>query len=181
VRAIVISIVLVFSLPYAVRPSDDPGQTPEVPGQRVVRVQKTGLTRDEEVQLGERAAAKAEEKLKLIHSADVEQWLSQVGEKLGGTPEARAYTYRFKLVANDQINATPFPGGLIYVNSGVLAAANSESEVAAVLAHQMSHVALRHGAAKETKQKEWKTALQVAGIAAGVAGVHGRTDYQHGC
>jgi beta-barrel assembly-enhancing protease len=56
------------------------------------------------------------------------------------------------------------------VNTGLLAAAKSESEVAGVLAHEMSHVALRHGAAKETKQKEWRTALQVAGIAAGVAG-----------
>jgi beta-barrel assembly-enhancing protease len=55
----------------------------------VVRVQKTNLTRNEEIELGEKAAAKAEEKLKLVHNTDVEQWLSQVGARLGETQEAR--------------------------------------------------------------------------------------------
>ncbi len=163
-KAIFIAFAIVLALPYCV-------QTSEVPGQKEVRVQKTGLTRDEEFHLGEQAAARIDGKIKPVHNSDLEQWLSQVGGKLGGTPEAREYPYRFKLVDDPAISATAFPGGLVYVNTGLLAGANNESEVAGVLAHEMSHVALRHGAAKETKSHEWKTALQVAGLAAGIAGV----------
>lgn len=163
-KAIFVAIVLILSVPYAV-------QTSEAPGQRVVKVQKTNLTRDEEIQLGERVASSEERKLKLVHNSELERWLSQVGAKLGGTQEARGYPYRFKLVDDVTINANAFPGGLIYVNTGLLAGAVSESEVAGALAHEMSHVALRHGAGKETKMKEWRTALQVAGIAASIAGV----------
>ncbi len=163
-KAIFISIALFLVLPYSVHAA-------EVPGQRVVRVQKSNLTRDEEIRLGEQAAARTDRKVTVLHNTEVEEWLNKMGTKLSGSPEAGDYTYRFKLVQDDTVNAVSFPGGLVYVNTGLLTSASNESEVAGVLAHEMSHVALRHGAAKETKAKEWKTALQVAGIAAGAAGV----------
>ncbi len=163
-KAVFIATVLFLALPHVVR-------TSEAPGQRVVKVQKTSLTKDEETQLGEQAAARAERHFKVIEDTDVEEWLRGVGAKLSAVPQAGAYSYQFKLVQDDRVNAVAFPGGLVYVNTGLLTAAANESEVAGVLAHEMSHVALRHGAANETKTRHLKTALQVAGIAASVAGV----------
>jgi predicted Zn-dependent protease len=75
------------------------------------------------------------------------------------------------LVDDEAINAISFPGGPMYVNSGLLEGAANESEVAGVLAHEMSHIALRHGAANEKKAQGMRAALQVAGLAAGLAGI----------
>src|SRR3569833_3605643 len=59
------------------------------------------------------------------------------------------------------------PGGPMYVHTGLLKAADSEGEVAGVLAHEMSHVALRHSAAQIGKQQTYGTLFQIGGLAAG--------------
>jgi predicted Zn-dependent protease len=163
-KTVFIPIVLLLSAPATVRPSE-----PTV--QREVRAHKTNLTREQEIHLGQQAAANAERTMRLVHSPEVEDWLNQVGKRLAGAPQAGDYPYSFKLVEDASPNAVAFPGGIVYVNTGLLAAAGNESEVAGVIAHEMSHVALRHGADKEAHAKQLKMALQVAGIAAGAAGV----------
>jgi len=55
--------------------------------------------------------------------------------------------YRFGILATDEVNAFACPGGLILVTRGLLAAARTEDELAAVLAHEVAHVTLRHGVA----------------------------------
>jgi predicted Zn-dependent protease len=70
-------------------------------------------------------------------------------------------------VNDDSINAFALPGGPMYVQTGLLKAADSEGEVAGVLAHEMSHVALRHGAAQISKQQTYGMLFQVLGAAAG--------------
>jgi hypothetical protein len=91
----------------------------------------------------------------------------EIGQSLARTPQANAYPYYFKLVNDDSINAFALPGGPIYVHTGLLKAADSEGEVAGVLAHEMSPVALRHGAAQITKQQHYGMLFQVIGVAAG--------------
>ena len=137
--------------------------------QQEVKIQKTSLTRDQEIQLGKEAAAEVERTKEVVHNADVEAWLNQVGQQLARTPQANAYPYYFKLVNDDSINAFALPGGPMFVHTGLLRAADTEGEVAGVLAHEMSHVALRHGAAQLSKQQTWGTLFGVLGAAAGAA------------
>lgn len=132
-----------------------------------VKVQKTSLSRDQEMQLGKDAAIQVEREMEVIHNAEIEHWLNQIGQNLAKTPQANAYPYYFKLVNDDSINAFALPGGPMYVHTGLLKAADSEGEIAGVLAHEMSHVALRHGAAQVTKQQTFGSLFEVLGAAAG--------------
>jgi beta-barrel assembly-enhancing protease len=137
------------------------------PRQADVQVQKTSLSRDQELQLGKQFAGQVEREMEVVHNADIEKWLNQIGQNLAKTPEANAYPYYFKLVNDDSINAFALPGGPMYVHTGLLKAADSEGEVAGVLAHEMSHVALRHGAAQITKQQRYGALFSVLGAVGG--------------
>jgi Zn-dependent protease with chaperone function len=139
----------------------------KVPKQTEVKVQKTSLTRDQELQIGKEAASQVEREMEVVKNPEIEAWLNQIGQRLAKTPEANAYPYYFKLVNEQSINAFALPGGPMYVHTGLLQAADTEGEVAGVLAHEMSHVALRHGAAQMGKQQTWGTLFGLAGAAVG--------------
>ena len=126
------------------------------------------MSREQEIQLGKEAAAQVEREQELVHNAEIEGWLNKIGQSLAKTPQANAYPYYFKVVNNDTINAFALPGGPMYVHTGLLKAADTEGEVAGVLAHEMSHVALRHGAAQVSKQQMYGLLFGIAGAAAGV-------------
>ena len=138
--------------------------------QAEVKVQKTSLTRDQELQLGKEAAAQVEREMEVVNSPEIEAWLNQIGGQLAKTPQANAYPYYFKLVNEDSINAFALPGGPMYVHTGLIKAADNEAEVAGVLAHEMSHVALRHGAAQMSKQQTWGDIFGVLGALAPALG-----------
>ena len=150
-----------FILPLAVEAAKPPAKQAEV------KIQRTSLSRDQEIQLGKEAATQVEREQEVIHNAEIERWLNQIGQSLAKTPQANAYPYYFKLINDDSINAFALPGGPMYVHTGLLQAAASEGEVAGVLAHEMSHVALRHGAAEMSKQQTLGTLFGVLGAAAG--------------
>jgi beta-barrel assembly-enhancing protease len=137
--------------------------------QAEVKVQKPKLSRDQEMQLGKEAASQVEREMEVVQNPEAERWLNQIGQNLAKTPQANAYPYYFKLVNEESINAFALPGGPMFVHTGLIRAAASEGEVAGVLAHEMSHVALRHGAAQMGKQQTWGTLFGLAGAAIGMA------------
>jgi Zn-dependent protease with chaperone function len=134
-----------------------------------VKVQKTSLSRDQEIQLGKEAAAEVERTMEIVNNQEIESWLNQIGQQLARTPQANAYPYYFKLVNEDSVNAFALPGGPMYVHTGLVRAAENENELTGVLAHEMSHVALRHGAAQLSKQQTWGTFFGAIGAVAGIA------------
>jgi len=119
------------------------------------------MSRNPEIQLGKEAAggARAGGDPQRGGRALAEPDLADAVE----TPQANAYPYYFKLINDESTNAFALPGGPMYVHTGLLRAADSEGEVAGVLAHEMSHVALRHGAAEISKQQRYGTLFQGAG------------------
>ena len=158
--------VLLLLLPVTVFP-----QKKNQPQQRQVKIQNPrGVTQQQEIQLGKEAAAQVEKSMEVVKNPTVEAWLNRIGGKLAKTPEANAYPYYFKLVNEESINAFALPGGPMYVHTGLLKAADSESQVAGVLAHEMSHVALRHGVAQMSKAQTMQTLFGLAGAAAGMTG-----------
>jgi len=148
-------------------PADLPAQKGK---QAEVKIQKTSMTRDQEIKIGKDAAAQVEREMEVVKNPEAEAWLNQIGQQLAKTPQANAYPYYFKLVNEDSINAFALPGGPMYVHTGLIKAADNEGEVAGVLAHEMSHVALRHGAAQMSKQQTWGTLFGVLGAAVGALG-----------
>jgi hypothetical protein len=124
----------------------------------------------QDVQLGREAARQVEEQLPLLRDADVENYVQRLGGRLAESiprefqhPE---FHYTFKVVDVSDINAFALPGGPMYVNRGMIQAAKTEGEVAGVMAHEMSHVALRHGTAQQTKA----TPYEVGSIASQILG-----------
>jgi beta-barrel assembly-enhancing protease len=112
-------LVIALILPLAAHPQKTPKQAD-------VKVQRTSLSRDQETQLGKQFAGQVEREMEVVHNAEVEKWLNQIGQNLAKTPQANAYPYYFKLVNDDSINAFALPGGPMYVHTGLLKAADSE-------------------------------------------------------
>src|SRR5262249_24970331 len=80
------------------------------------------------------------------------------------------FQYYFKVVNARDINAFALPGGPMYVNRGMIEAARTEGEMAGVMAHEISHVALRHGTAQATKGQKYSILGGIAGVAGTILG-----------
>jgi hypothetical protein len=145
--------------------------------QTVIKAPKNKFTPKEDVQLGREAAAEVEQQMPILRDDNVTSYIQAIGERLvKAIPADQQYPefrYTFKVVNVKEINAFALPGGPMYVNRGMIEAAKNEGEVVGVLAHEMSHVALRHGTAQATKA----TKFQIGTIAGAVVGaiVGGRT------
>src|SRR5437667_7063968 len=140
--------------------------------QIVYHQNKYKLTDD--VKLGRQAAAEAEQQFPLLRDAEVNAYVERVGQHLVASippefqhPEFRFY---FKVINARDINAFALPGGPMYVNRGMIEAARTEGEMAGVMAHELSHVALRHGTAQATKAQKYAVGAGVAGILGTILG-----------
>src|SRR5205085_6707179 len=122
----------------------------------------------DDVRLGRQAAAEAEQQFPLLRDAQVNAYVERVGQRLVAAipPEFQhpEFHYYFKVVNASDINAFALPGGPMYVNRGMIEAARTEGEMAGVMAHELSHVALRHGTAQATKAQKYSVGAGVAGI-----------------
>jgi predicted Zn-dependent protease len=110
---------------------------------------------DADVKAGEDAAREIERETRPYHDPEVSDYVERVGRRLvESIPEEyrrRQFEYTFHVVEDKDANAFALPGGRVYVNSGLLETAGGEGELAGVLAHEISHVALRHGTASASK------------------------------
>lgn len=124
----------------------------------------------DDVRAGQEAAREAERQLPILRDEEVTDYINRVGRRLVEAipPEFQhpEFRYTFKVVDARDINAFALPGGPMYVNRGMIEAARTEGEMAGVMAHELSHVALRHGTAQATKAQKY----QVAGIAGAILG-----------
>jgi Zn-dependent protease with chaperone function len=147
------------------------GQTKIVAPENKYKVQ-------EDVKAGREAAQQVEEQLPILRDDGVDNYVERVGERLVNAIPAEfrhpEFRYTFDVVNVSDINAFALPGGPMYVNRGMIEAAKNEGEVAGVLAHEISHVALRHGTAQASKATPYQVGSilgQIAGaIIGGVAG-----------
>src|SRR2546425_6536984 len=128
----------------------------------------------DDVRLGRQAAAEAEQQFPLLRDAEVTAFVESVGQRLVASipPEFRHPEFRFyfKVINARDINAFALPGGPMYVNRGMIEAARTEGEMAGVMAHELSHVALRHGTAQATKAQKYAVGAGVAGILGTILG-----------
>lgn len=122
----------------------------------------------DDVRLGRQAAAEAEQQFPLLRDSEVDAYVERVGQRLVAAIPSEfqhpEFHYYFKVLNASDINAFALPGGPMYVNRGMIQAARTEGEMAGVMAHEMSHVALRHGTAQATKAQKYAVGAGVAGI-----------------
>jgi predicted Zn-dependent protease len=138
----------------------------------------------DDVKLGNDAAAQVERQFPLINDRDAALYIERVGQRLADAIPAQfrhpEFDYRFKWVNARDLNAFALPGGPMYINRGMIEAAKNEGEMAGVMAHELSHVALRHATAQATKQGSAKNTLGTIGLILGGAILGGQTGAQLG-
>ena len=131
----------------------------------------------QDVELGRRAAAELRRELPIVRDRQAENYVGRIGERLVAAIPARLrqpqFRYTFQIVDRKDINAFALPGGPIFVNRGMLEAARNDGEVAGVIAHELSHVVLRHATAQATKGQKFQLGALAGQVLGSVIG--GRT------
>ena len=140
--------------------------------QTAIKLPKNKYTPEQDVKIGREAAAEVRKKYPVISDERIARYLTQLGDRLvtAAPPELKqsVYEYSFTPVNLKEINAFALPGGPMFVHRGMFDAAAGEGEVAGVMAHELSHVLLRHGTANATKaQNPWLQLGQMAGAIGG--------------
>jgi Zn-dependent protease with chaperone function len=140
--------------------------------QTVIKLPKNKYTPDQDVKIGREAAAQVRKQYPIINDEHIARYLTTLGDRLvaAAPPELKqpVYEYSFTPVNLKEINAFALPGGPMFVHRGMFDAAASEGEVAGVMAHELSHVLLRHGTANATKaENPWLQLGQMAGAIGG--------------
>jgi hypothetical protein len=132
----------------------------------------------DDVKLGQEAAGEAKQQLPMLNNDRVDDYVESVGGRLVAAipPEFQhsEFRYTFDVVNQKEINAFALPGGPMFLNRGMIEASANEAEMAGVMAHEIAHVALRHGTAQATKGEKFQigaVAGQILGaIVGGTAG-----------
>jgi len=155
-----------------------------ITGQTRITLPKNSYKIQDDVKIGRQASAEVERQMPILNDAEATRYLQMVGERLvNGIPaqfRQPAFDYRFKIVNARDINAFALPGGPMYVNRGMIAAARSEGEMAGVMAHEISHIALRHGTSQATKQNNPLNQIGTIGLILGGAILGGEQGAQLG-
>jgi len=142
--------------------------------QTVINPPNNKYTPEQDVKLGQEAAREAEREYPMLRDDAVTSYVEDVGLRLADAiPTALQHSqfhYTFKVLDIKDINAFALPGGPMYVHRGIIEAAHTEGELAGVMAHEMSHVALRHGTAQMTKAEKFNFGALAGAIAGSVIG-----------
>ncbi|HVZ23423.1 MAG TPA: M48 family metallopeptidase [Vicinamibacterales bacterium] len=162
------AIALVAALVACATPQTLVKTAPGAPTQ--VIVPRNNYTPAQDVQLGQQAAEQVRKQLPILRDELLTSYVTSIGQRLVAVipPDLQhpEFRYSFEVVNVKEINAFALPGGPMFVNRGMLAAAANEGEIAGVMAHELSHVILRHGTAQASKA----TPYQVGAIAGQVVG-----------
>ncbi len=116
---------------------------------------------EKEVQIGNQIAAEFEQTARLLEDPVVSEYVDRLGQNIVKHSDAKV-PFHIKVVDTDEVNAFAFPGGFFYVNKGLILAAENESELAGVMAHEISHITARHATSRMSKANY----LQLAAIPA---------------
>ena len=128
----------------------------------------------DDIQLGQQASQQVYQQMPIMRDAAIDEYVESVGRRLVAAIPAEyqqpGFRYSFDVVDARDINAFALPGGPMFVNRGMIEAARSEGEMAGVMAHEISHVALRHATAQATETQKFQIGSVLGQIAGAVIG-----------
>ena len=123
-------------------------------------------SRSQDIEVGREAAAQVREKYQQVQDPRLREYIVRIGERLAHTPAAASsgFSFSFTLLNYKEVNAFALPGGPTFVFTGLLKASDNEAQVAGVLAHEISHVVLRHGTHRASKANIVSGPARIIGI-----------------
>jgi predicted Zn-dependent protease len=105
---------------------------------------------EKEIALGKQMAQEVERQAKIVDDPIIAEYVNRIGQNLVRNSDAKV-PFTIKVVDAEEINAFALPGGFFFVNTGILLNADNEAEMAGVMAHEIAHVAARHGTRQATR------------------------------
>jgi predicted Zn-dependent protease len=142
-------IILAMGVPNAIC-GDDPKKDPDQIGNRNVSGKVNFYSLEKEIGLGKGLAQQVERQAKIINDPVVAEYVNRVGQNLVRNSDAKV-PFTIKVIDSEEVNAFALPGGFFFVNSGLIIKADNEAELAGVMAHEIAHVAARHGTRQATR------------------------------
>src|ERR1700748_2135217 len=144
--ALLLSLCLVVPAWAADKKEKDPDEI----GNRDVGKGVNFYSIEKEIALGKGLAQQVEKEAKIIDDPVIAEYVNRVGQNLVRNSDAKV-PFTIKVIDTEEVNAFALPGGFFFVNSGLLLKADSEAELAGVMAHEIAHVAARHGTRQATR------------------------------
>ncbi len=130
--------------------SKDPKLNPDLIGSRDVGKGLNFYSLEKEIALGKQMAQEVERDAKLVTDPVVTEYVNRVGQNLVRNSDAKV-PFTIKVIDSEEVNAFALPGGFFFVNTGLILKAENEAELAGVMAHEIAHVAARHGTRQATR------------------------------
>jgi beta-barrel assembly-enhancing protease len=146
-----VAVLIALSLLTAGAFADDKKKkNPDEIGNRDVGKGVNFYSLEKEIALGKGLAQEVERQAKIIDDPVIAEYVNRVGQNLVRNSDAKV-PFTIKVLDSEEVNAFALPGGFFFVNTGLILKAESESELAGVMAHEIAHVAARHGTRQATK------------------------------
>jgi beta-barrel assembly-enhancing protease len=143
---------------------DDKKKDPDAIGDRDVGSGINFYSLEKEIALGKGLAQEVERQAKIIDDPIIAEYVNRVGQNIVRNSDAKV-PFTIKVLDTEEVNAFALPGGFFFVNSGLILKTETEAELAGVMAHEIAHVAARHG----TRQATRGDLMQIGAIAASIA------------
>ena len=137
--------------------NQDPKRDPKNPKEDVAQIGDRGVGRavnlysiEKEIQLGKQLAEELERTAKIVDDPVISEYVNRIGQNLVNNSDAKV-PFTIKVIDSEEVNAFALPGGYFYVNTALIELAEDEAELAGVMAHEIAHVAARHGTRSATR------------------------------
>jgi predicted Zn-dependent protease len=130
--------------------ADNKGNDPDQIGNRKVECAPNIYSIEKEIALGKGYAQQIERQAKIIDEPQIAEYVNRLGQNLVRKSDAKV-PFTIKVIDTEDVNAFALPGGFFFVNSGLILKADSEAELAGVMAHEIAHVAARHGTCQASR------------------------------
>jgi len=143
-------VVLLALLAPSAAPAKDKKKDPDAIGERDVGRGINFYSLEKEIALGKELAQEIERQAKIVDDPVIAEYVNRVGQNLVRNSDAKV-PFTIKVIDSDEVNAFALPGGFFFVNTGLLMKAETEAELAGVMAHEIAHVAARHGTRQATR------------------------------
>ena len=149
-RAVMWGVAAALSVLAVSAFADDKKNDPDAIGDRDVGKGVNFYSLEKEIALGKQLAAEVQRQAKIIDEPVIAEYVNRLGQNLVRNSDAKV-PFTIKVLDSEEVNAFALPGGFFFVNSGLILKADSEAELAGVMAHEIAHVAARHGTRQATK------------------------------
>jgi predicted Zn-dependent protease len=148
--AVISAFLLAATLLIPVSFAEDKKKDPDAIGDRDVGKGVNFYSLEKEIALGKQLAQEVERQAKIVDDPVIAEYVNRVGQNLVRNSDAKV-PFTIKVLDSEEVNAFALPGGFFFVNSGLILKADNESELAGVMAHEIAHVAARHGTRQATR------------------------------